>query len=107
MVKGPNRILVHDDAYVKKLAEIVIEINKQSPLPIFVNILFDARFLGSQSSIVSIAEEFATMMKGKGILHSTNEKFWKQLYACGGEPYYWKEGEGKEIIWAILEKSLI
>ena len=65
------------------------------------------RFLGSQCSIVSIAEEFATMMKNKGILHSTNEKFWKQLYACGAEPFYWKQGEGKEIIWAMIEKSLI
>ena len=39
-------------------------------------------------------------------MHSTNERFWKQIYACGHEPFYWKEGEGKEVIWAMLEKSL-
>ena len=107
LIKGQSRILVPEDGCVKKLADIIIEINKHSPLPIFVNILTDARFLGSQSSIVSIAEEFATMMKNKGILHSTNEKFWKQLYACGSESFYWKQGEGKEIIWAMMDKSLI
>ena len=107
LIKRHSRILVPDDEYVKKLAEIIIEMNKSSPLPIFVNILTDARFLRSQSSIASIAKEFASLMKGKGILHSTNEKFWKQMYACGGEPHYWKQGEGKEMIWAIMEKSLI
>ena len=40
-------------------------------------------------------------------MHSTNERFWKQIYACGHEPFYWKEGEGKEVIWAMLEKSLM
>ena len=75
VIRGQSRVLVPDYGYVKKLAETIIDINKHSPLPIFVNILTDARLLGSQSSIVSIAEEFATMMKNKGILHSTNEKF--------------------------------
>ena len=67
-------MLVHEDGYVAKLAEIISDISKNSPLPIFVNILKDARFLGSQSSIVSIAEEFAGILKSKGIMHSTNEK---------------------------------
>ena len=107
LIRGQSRVLVPDYGYVKKLAETIIDINKHSPLPIFVNILTDARLLGSQSSIVSIAEEFAAMMKNKGILHSTNEKFWKQLFACGTEPFYWKQGEGKEAIWAMMEKSLI
>ena len=36
------------------------------------------------------------------------KRFWKQIYACGrSEPFYWKEGEGKEVIWAMLEKSLM
>ena len=96
LIRGESRILVPEDGYVKKLADIIIEINKHSPLPIFVNILADARFLGSKSSIVSIAEEFTTMMKNKGSLYSTNEKFWKQLYACGSEPFYWKQGEGHD-----------
>lgn len=74
---------------------------------IFVNILTDARFLGSKSSIVSIAEEFAANLKGRGILRSKNQKFWKQLYACGSAPFFWKKGEGKEVIWAMMEKSLI
>ena len=100
-------MLVHEDGYVAKLAEIISDISKNSPLPIFVNILKDARFLGSQSSIVSIAEEFAGILKSKGIMHSTNEKFWKQIFACGSEPFYWRQGEGKEVIWAILEKYLI
>ena len=46
-------------------------------------------------------------MKSKGIMHSTHERFWKQIYACGSEPFYWKQGDGKEVIWAILEKSLM
>ena len=107
LFKGQNRMLVHEDGYVAKLAEIISDISKSSPLPIFVNILKDARFLGSQSSIVSIAEEFAGILKSKGIMHSTNEKFWKQIFACGSEPFYWRQGEGKEVIWAILEKYLI
>ena len=40
-------------------------------------------------------------------MYSTNERFWKQIYACGHEPFYWKEGEGKEVVWAMLEKSLM
>ena len=107
LIKSQSRIFAPNDDYVKKLIETVIEISKNSPLPIFVNILKDARFLGSKSSIVSIAEEFAQAMKNKGILHSTHEKFWKQIYACGSVPFYWKQGEGKEVIWAILEKSLM
>ena len=107
LFEGQSRILMPNDDYVQKLTEIIIEISKNSPLPIFVNILKDARFLGSQSSIVSIAEEFAQVMKSKGILYSTHERFWKQIYACGSEPFYWKQGEGKEVIWAILEKSLM
>ena len=47
------------------------------------------------------------ILKNKGIMHSTNERFWKQIFACGSEPFYWRQGEGKEVIWAILEKSLM
>ena len=107
LFKGPNRILVPEDGYVTKLTDITTNLSKNSPLPIFVNILTDARFLGSKSSIVSIAEEFAANLKSRGVLHSTNQKFWKQIYACGSEPFFWKTGEGKEVIWAMLEKSLI
>ena len=46
-------------------------------------------------------------LTSRGILHSTNQKFWKQIYACGADPYSWKTGEGKEVIWAMLEKLLI
>ena len=103
LIRGQSRVLVPEDGYVHKLAKIIVDISKNSPLPIFVNILTDARFLGSKSSIVSIAEEFAAILKSKGILHSTNEKFWKQMFACGSEPFYWKQGEGKEVIWAMLQ----
>ena len=106
LFRGQNRMLVPNADFVVKLAGIITKISQEAPLPIFVNILKDVRFLGSQSSIVSIAEEFARILKEKGIMHSTNERFWKQIYACGHEPFYWKEGEGKEIIWAMLEKSL-
>ena len=107
LFRGQTRTLVPNADFVTKLAEIIGEISQEAPLPIFVNILKDARFLGSQSSIVSIAEEFAGILKDKGIMHSTNERFWKQIYACGGEPFYWRQGEGKEVIWAMLEKSLM
>ena len=107
LFRGRTRTLVPNADFVTKLAEIIGEISQEAPLPIFVNILKDARFLGSQSSIVSIAEEFAGILKDKGIMHSTNERFWKQIYACGGEPFYWRQGEGKEVIWAMLEKSLM
>ena len=107
LFRGQARTLVPNADFVTKLAGIIGEISQEAPLPIFVNILKDARFLGSQSSIVSIAEEFAGIMKEKGIMHSTNERFWKQIYACGSEPFYWKQGEGKEVIWAMLEKSLM
>ena len=89
--------------FVTKLADIITEISQAAHRPIFVNILRDARFLGSQSSIVSMAEELARILKEKGIIHSTNERFWKQIYACGREPFYWKEGEGKEVIWLCLK----
>ena len=107
LIKSQSRVYAPNDDFVKKLIGIVIEISKSSPLPIFVNILKDARFFGSNSSIVSIAEEFARAMKNQGILHSTHERFWKQIYACGSAPFYWKVGDGKEVIWAILEKSLM
>ena len=107
LFRGQNRMLVPNADFIAKLAEIIGEISQEAPLPIFVNILKDARFLRSQSSIVSIAEEFARILKEKGIMHSTNERFWKQIYACGREPFYWEEGEGKEVIWAMLEKSLM
>ena len=107
LFRGQNRMLVPNADFIVKLAGIITEISQEAPLPIFVNILKDARFLGSQSSIVSIAEEFARILKEKGIMHSTNERFWKQIYACGHEPFYWKEGEGKEVVWAMLEKSLM
>ena len=107
LFRGQNRMLMPNADFIVKLAGIITEISQEAPLPIFVNILKDARFLGSQSSIVSIAEEFARILKEKGIIHSTNERFWKQIYACGREPFYWKEGEGKEVIWAMLEKSLM
>ena len=107
LIKTQNRIYVPNDEYVKSLIKTVVEIIRNSPLPIFVNILKDARFFGSQSSIVSIAEEFARAMKNQGILHSTHEKFWKQIYACGSVPFYWRSGGGKEVIWAIMEKSLM
>ena len=100
-------MLLPNADFIVKLAGIITEISQEAPLPIFVNILKDVRFLGSQSSIVSIAEEFARILKEKGIMHSTNERFWKQIYACGHEPFYWKEGEGKEVVWAMLEKSLM
>ena len=87
LIRGQNRILVPEDNYAKDLAEIVVEISQFSPTPIFVNILKDARFLGSQSSIVSIAEEFAEILRNRGIMHSTHERFWKQIYACGSEPF--------------------
>ena len=107
LIRGQNRILVPEDDYARNLAEIIVEISQYSPIPIFVNILKDARFFGSQSSIVSIAEEFAEILRNRGIMHSTHERFWKQIYACGSEPFYWRQGDGKEIIWAILEKSLM
>ena len=107
LFRGQNRMLMPNADFVVKLAGIITEISQAAPLPIFVNILKDARFLGSQSSIVSIAEELARLLKEKGIIHSTNERFWKQIYACGREHFYWKEGEGKEVIWAMLEKSLM
>ena len=107
LFRGQNRMLVPNADFIVNLTGIITEISQEAPLPIFVNILKDARFLGSQSSIVSIAEEFARILKEKGIMHSTNERFWKQIYACGHEPFYWKEGEGKEVIWAMLEKSLM
>ena len=96
LFRGQNRVLVPNADFIVKLAGIITEISQEAPLPIFVNILKDARFLGSQSSIVSIAEEFARILKEKGIMHSTNERFWKQIYACGHEPFYWKEGEGRK-----------
>ena len=102
LIRGQNRILVPEDDYARNLAEIIVGISQFSPTPIFVNILKDARFLGSQSSIVSIAEEFAEILRNRGIMHSTHERFWKQIYACGSEPFYWRQGDGKEIIWAIL-----
>ena len=81
LFRGQSRTLVPDDGFVVKLADIISDISQNTPLPIFVNILKDARFLGSQSSIVSIAEEFAGILKNKGIMHSTNERFWKQIFA--------------------------
>ena len=107
LFRGQNRMLVPNADFIVKLAGIITEISQEAPLPIFVNILKDARFLGSQSSILSIADDFARILKEKGIMHSTNERFWKQIYACGHEPFYWKEGEGKEVVWAMLEKSLM
>ena len=107
LFRGQSRTLVPNAGFVTKLADIISEISQNAQLPIFVNILKDARFLGSQSSIVSIAEEFAGILKDKGIMHSTNERFWKQIFACGAEPFYWRQGEGKEVIWAMLEKSLM
>ena len=107
LFRGQSRTLVPNAGFVTKLADIISEISQNAPLPIFVNILKDARFFGSQSSIVSIAEEFAGIMKDKGIMHSTNERFWKQIFACGAQPFYWRQGEGKEVIWAMLEKSLM
>ena len=98
LFRGQSRTLVPDDDFVVKLADIISDISQNTPLPIFVNILKDARFLGSQSSIVSIAEEFAGILKDKGIMHSTNERFWKRIFACGAEPFYWRQGEGKEVI---------
>ena len=91
LIRGQNRILVPEDDYARNLAEIIVEISQYSPIPIFVNILKDARFFGSQSSIVSIAEEiaeeFAEILRNRGIMHSTHERFWKQIYACGSEPF--------------------
>ena len=107
LFRGQSRTLVPNASFVTKLADIISEISQNAPLPIFVNILKDARFFGSQSSIVSIAEEFAGIMKDKGIMHSTHERFWKQIFACGAQPFYWRQGEGKEVIWAMLEKSLM
>ena len=52
--------------FITKLAEIITEISQAAHLPIFVNILRDARFLGSQSSIVSMAEELGKNLEGKG-----------------------------------------
>ena len=83
LFRGQSRTLVPDDGFIVKLADIINDISQNPPLPIFVNILKDARFLGSQSSIVSIAEEFAVILKNKGIMHSTNERFWKQIFAVG------------------------
>ena len=37
-------------------------------------------------------------------MHSTHERFWKQIYACGAEPFYWRQGDGKEIIWATVRE---
>ena len=107
LFKGQNRVLVPNDDYVEKLADIIGDISMSSPLPIFVNVLTNARFFGSQSSIVSIAEGFSKALKNRGIMHSTNEKFWKQIYACGSSPFYWRKGDGKEVIWAMLEKCLM
>ena len=75
LFRGQNRTLVPNADFIVKLAGIITEISQEAPLPIFVNILKDARFLGSQSSIVSIAEEFARILKEKGIMHSSNERF--------------------------------
>ena len=44
LIKSQCRIYVPNDEYVKKLIEIIIKISESSPLPIFVNILKDARF---------------------------------------------------------------
>ena len=63
LFRGQNRVLVPNADFIVKLAGIITEISQEAPLPIFVNILKDARFLGSQSSIVSIAEEFARILK--------------------------------------------
>ena len=79
LFRGQNRTLVPNADFIVKLVGIITEISQEAPLPIFVNILKDARFLGSQSSIVSIAEEFARILKEKGIMHSTNERFWKDI----------------------------
>ena len=96
LFRGQTRILMPNADFVAKLAEIITEISQAAHLPIFVNILRDARFLGSQSSIVSMAEELARILKEKGIIHSTNERFWKQIYACGREPFYWKEVKARK-----------
>ena len=96
LFRGQNRMLMPNADFIIKLAEIITDISQAAPLPIFVNILKDARFLGSQSSIVSMAEELARILKEKGIIHSTNERFRKQIYACGREPFYGKKVKARK-----------
>ena len=68
LLKGPNHTLVPVEGYVARLTESITNLSNNSPLPIFVNILTDAPFHGSKSSIVSMAEELAMNMKSRGPL---------------------------------------
>eukprot|EP00435_Cladocopium_sp_Y103_P074007 s103_g46.t1 len=102
-IKGHERRFEEVVNYVDRVASFIEELQVLSPTPLFVSLLNDANFLGSKTSITPLVEELATRLRSVGILHSKNEKFWRGMRACGGDPHFWKQGEKKEIMWAYME----
>eukprot|EP00435_Cladocopium_sp_Y103_P069136 s370_g32.t1 len=106
MAVSQDRHFEDVDGYVERVANHIEVLQEYSPTPIFVNLLSDANFLGSKAAIAPVMNELATRLRSVGILQSSNDKFWRGMYACGGDPHFWKRGEKKEIIWAYMEKML-
>eukprot|EP00435_Cladocopium_sp_Y103_P018029 s70_g4.t1 len=106
LIKGQDRHFEDVDGYVERVANHIEVLQEYSPTPVFVILLSDANFLGSKASIAPLVNELATRLRSVGILQSKNDKFWRGMYACGGDPHFWKKGEKKEIIWAYIEKML-
>eukprot|EP00435_Cladocopium_sp_Y103_P047933 s1604_g14.t1 len=105
-IRGQDRHFEDMEGYVERVANHIEVLQEYSPTPIFVNLLNHANFLGSKAAIAPVMNELATRLRSVGILQSSNEKFWRGMYACGGGPHFWKKGEKKEIIWAYMEKML-
>ena len=108
LFRGQTRILMPNADFITKLAEIITEISQAAHLPIFVNILRDARFLGSPIFDCIHGRGACKNLEGKRALFTPPMRDSGNRYMpVDVSLFIGKKVKAKEVIWAMLEKSLM
>eukprot|EP00435_Cladocopium_sp_Y103_P046313 s1586_g13.t1 len=93
------------DGYFNKLTDLLVDI-KEVARPILVCLLPDGEFLGVSTDLRKLANSFDQQLKARGIMSTASNYMWRAIYAIGKGPHKVRTGSGKELTWAIIEKTL-
>eukprot|EP00435_Cladocopium_sp_Y103_P043653 s1874_g12.t1 len=94
------------EGFFNKFTDILVEIQKDVARPILVCLLPDGEFHGVTIDQRKVASTFEQQLKAKGIMSTTTNYMWRALFAIGKMPHKIRQGAGKDLTWAIVEKVL-
>ena len=109
--KPPYQVLLEKN-FNTMFVDAIVELDGKTTRPVLVTLSADSNFNELDSITSSVAMELADLLRGKGIMVTTDQRIWRSMYSVYGRQFRifstQRSGQnyGKTAIWAVMEKHL-